>query len=151
MRNRTSLLMWVVLLTSVPALGEYIRDVTILPDWMPSSSDTVSIVVSGQKGATNHFVDYTDFSIEGDNLVFDVYWDSEGLGATVMTDYTYVEEIGTIPAGDYSLEVFSYLHDLPFDYYPTYVHVTPEPGTIMLVGFGGLMLRRRKGVFSRKM
>jgi hypothetical protein len=67
---------------------------------------------------------------------------------TVITPWSHAENIETLPIGTYDLAVTAYYDYGGFtaseNYFTSFEVVVPEPASILFLGFGGIILRRRE-------
>lgn len=119
-----------------------IVDVIIEPE-EPSISDPISIIVSGMEGSGPVEISNSEFHIDGTSLELDLFLQVGFY--TMMTPWEYCEDIGMLPAGLYELTVWAYPDYYGPSNYNTTFEVIPEPATLLLIGLGGLALRRQRG------
>jgi hypothetical protein len=120
-----------------------ITDVNILPS-LPTQLDAISIVTFGIEGWGAVFVTDSAFSSEDSSLNLDIYLD---VGfAAVITPWSHIENIGTLPIGFYGLTVRTWEESIETDIYSTSFEVVPEPVTILLLATGtfGILRKGRK-------
>ena len=124
------------------AFAQPISSVGVFPE--PAfPSDILTVGVAGDLWATNHIVENTNFSQTDNILTLDMYWGIEGFGMPVVLPYTYWEPIGVFSSGDYILNVNSYFWG-NYDFGTTSFTVIPEPTTLLLLGLGAVMVRRKR-------
>jgi len=119
--------------------------VDILPG-TPTIYDPINIISSGFAGAGPVDVENTLFQINEINLTLDVYLNVGYL--TVITPWSYTEDIGALPAGTYNLTVTAYYDYSGFtaseESYTSFEVIIPEPASLLLLGFGGMLLMKRR-------
>jgi hypothetical protein len=121
--------------------------VSITPSQI-SNTDPITFNISGWAGHTSSWVDHDVFSQNGTSLQLDVYIDMGDLGAF---SYWYDSKpLQPLSQGTYSLEVRAFDAKPGSPFYGTVQDtrnasftVTPEPATLLLLGLGGLILRKR--------
>jgi len=138
-------ILWLVLLeVSIIAApsGAEITDVFIFPE-EPMVIDPITIFVSGVESGGPVTIDNSDFQIDGTSLTLDIYMDIGLL--TVVTPWSHSEDIGLLGAGIYELTANTIFEQVPLfnDSYYTTFEVTPEPTTLLLLGFGAVVFRKR--------
>ena len=129
---------------SKPAFAQPISSAGVFPE--PAfPSDILTVGVDGDLWATNHIIEYTNFSQADNILTLDMYWGYEGIGMPVVLPYSYWESIGMFSSGDYILNVNSYFWG-NYDFETTSFTVIPEPCSFVLFSLGGLVLLRRVSI-----
>ena len=118
-----------------------ITDVEINPD-EPTMEDIITIVTYGEEGSGPVEVADSDFTITETEIALDIYLNLGFL--TVMTPWSYSEDIGILPAGTYDLTVQTFADFGDIDIYFTTFQVVPEPATILLLGLGVLLVKKRR-------
>ena len=148
-RSRTKLLTILVVLVVFVAIvcvtdsSASITDVNIIPS-QPTPLDVISIVTFGVEGSGPVLVTDTDFRQDDTLLELDIYL---SIGPfTVVTPWSHQEDIGTLPVGTYDLAVNTIVELEPIynDTFSTSFEVVPEPTAFLMLGLGGLVLRKRK-------
>lgn len=94
------------------------------------------------------------FQISGTSIDLDYYFldtNPGGMRLPVAGDWDSTEYIGTLPQATYYVTSRAWVTDYLFspdyrlaDTHSTSFSVIPEPTTFMLLGFGGLMLRKKR-------
>ena len=148
MTNKKLLLVFAVFLsfqmTGFSGSEDWALSVDILPE-APTIHDSIDIISSAIAGSGPVAVENTLFQYDGTNLTLDLYL-NVGM-FTVMTPWSYTETIGTLPAGTYDLTVTAYYDYSGFidseDYFTSFEVVIPEPASLLLLAFGGVLIRRR--------
>jgi len=124
---------------------EWALSVEIRPE-IPTIYDPIDILSSGVAGSGPVDVENTLFQIDGTNLTWDIYLNVGFL--TVITPWSHTENIGTLPVGTYDLAVTAYYDYGGFtsseEFFTSFEVVVPEPASILLLGCGGIFLRRRR-------
>jgi len=127
--------------TSAVATTAWIVTVDMSPQ-EPLETDIITFDIAGQASSWPSEVGYDEFTQNGMSLQLDLYVDMGSL--TMISDWTYEKQIGTLSAGTYSLEVRAfdnYDNTLQYTYPdPVYFTVVPEPTTVVLLGIGGVLL-----------
>lgn len=118
-----------------------ILDVTIEPE-EPTVFDSISIITKGMENYGAVKIESTEFHIDGTSLELNLFLKVGTYCA--ITPWQYCEDIGTLSAGLYELTVWSYPDYTEPSSYNISFEVIPEPGTVLLFGLGGIVLRRRK-------
>jgi hypothetical protein len=117
-----------------------ITDVNILPS-LPTPLDAISIVTFGIESSGPVFVTDSVFRSEDSSLNLDIYLD---VGfASVITPWSHIENIGTLPIGFYGLTVRTWEESIETDTYSTSFEVVPEPVTILLLATGIFGISRK--------
>jgi hypothetical protein len=109
-----------------------ITNVSISPG-MPTFQDPITILVNGQEGAGPVQITDTDFFINDNSLILDLYL-HVGF-ADIITPWSHSEVIGTLSFGNYDLTVNTFA-----DYYGTIFEnslpinfaVVPEPNMLAI-------------------
>ena len=139
MRTRLLLMIWFCLAVGTMTAQAIITDVSILPE-EPTVIDPITIITFGEESGSVT-IDNSDFQIDGTFLTLDIYFHSGHL--PVVTPWSHSEDIGLLGVGIYELTantIFESAPGLNDSYYTTF-EVVPEPATVLLLGFGGLVLR----------
>ncbi len=139
---KKAILVGVVVAISKLASAQPISSVTVFPE-SPFPSAIVTVRVDGDLWATNVFIEQTNFSQTDNILTLDMYWGFEGIGLPVVLPYTYWEPIGMFANGEYILNVNSFFWG-NYDFGTTSFTVIPEPTTLLLLGLGAVMVRRKR-------
>jgi len=139
---------FVIALTSTStATTVWIDSVNVIPE-QPLETDIITFDIVGRASSSPSEVGYDEYAQNGTSLQLDLYVDM-GI-STMISDWTYEKQIGTLNAGTYSLEVRAfdnYDDTLQYTSDPVYFTVVPEPTTFVLFSFGLLIVRplsRRK-------
>ena len=124
-----------------------IYDVHVEPN-VPDDTDSITVVASGQIGYLGIPIVDTDLHIAGTSVQLDIFFLFQGIGLPVVDSWDHSEAIGTLAEDTYSLTVRTFGLPGPTfaDQYTTSFDVVPEPASAVLVllGFSGLLRRRRK-------
>jgi hypothetical protein len=145
MDTRGLIILVILLILASQASAETgITNVSISPA-SPGVTDQISILVSGLEGSGGVLITDTDFSVIGNTLSLDIYL---YLGPSdVGTPWSYTETVGTLSEGTYNLTVQRFLpsyYPPPIvDSYSMSFGVTPEPATIVLLGVGAILARKK--------
>ena len=118
-------------------------DVIVIPS-QPLDVDVIMLDISGSASSGNSHIVSSLFQQEENQLTLDLTIDMGVL--PVISYWSHSEQIGTLVPDTYSATVrLFYPYALPGeelqDTYVTEFTVTPEPGTLLLFGLGGLLLR----------
>ena len=119
----------------------HIENVDITPP-EPTILDIINIDVLGSASGSGSQVEYSEFTQDGTSLQLDLFVDVGDL--LVISDWTYLEQLGPFDAESYSLTVraFEYQDGTFKDAYPAVEFtVVPEPTTLVLFGLGGLFMK----------
>lgn len=119
-----------------------ITSVSILPI-EPTPSDVISVVTSGNASAGPVSLGNVDLDIVGTNISLDLYLNTGPY--TIVTPWSFSEDIGTLPVGFYNITVKAYELSQPAGTYSTSFEVVPEPVSLALFSFIGsyVVMRRR--------
>ncbi|MDH4241532.1 MAG: PEP-CTERM sorting domain-containing protein, partial [Phycisphaerae bacterium] len=120
-----------------------IIDVIVIPS-QPLDVDFITLDISGSASSGNSHIVSSLFQQEENQLTLDLTIDM-GI-SPVISYWSHSEQIGPLVPDTYSATVrLFYPYALPGgelqDTYVTEFTVTPEPGTLLLFGLGGLLLR----------
>jgi len=124
------------------ALALNITNVDVIPS-QPLNTDLITFSISGWAGNKPSWVDHDLFSQTGTSLRLDLY---VAMGTmTADSTWTYSKEIQPLPIGTYSLEVraFDNYYDTLEDTYNGGFTVVPEPATVLLLGLGAILARKK--------
>lgn len=130
----------IIIMCFTTSVNATITDVSIVPS-LPTPMDVIFINVLGQESSGPVFIEDTDFRQDGMSLELDISLDVGPF--LVITPWSHTENIGTLPAGVYDLTVNTIVELEPFrnDTSFTTFEVVPEPGTLVLFGLGGLIMK----------
>ena len=140
---RTKILISVIVLLIgifvLPAQAS-ITSVAVQPE-IPTINDDISLLISGVESGSMEIVD-TSLIINEMLLELDIYIRYGML--PVVTPWSHSENIGMLPIGTYDLTVSMFVESRPDldDTFTTSFEVVPEPGTMILLGLGGLLIRK---------
>lgn len=122
----------------------------LVPD-NPTIYDSINITSSGIAGSGGVIVENTSFQIIGTDLTYEIFLKVGPL--TVITPWSYTEDVGILPVGTYDLTVTAYYDYSGFtaseEYSTSFDVVIPEPASIVLLG-SGLVLSRRMQLRRRR-
>ena len=128
----------IILCLSTPSFCS-INNVYVNPH-SPYFWESISIEVFGVEGSKPILVEDTDFRRNGTSLEFDI---SLYVGPwQVVTNWSYYEDIGTLPTGNYDLVVRTIEDNIVTDTHQTSFEVIPEPATLLLLAMGAFVLRQ---------
>jgi hypothetical protein len=117
----------------------------LVPD-NPTIYDSINITSSGIAGSGGVIVEDTSFQIIGTDLTYEIFLKVGPL--TVITPWSYTEDVGILPVGTYDLTVTAYYDYGGFtaseEYFTSFEVVIPEPASIFLLGAGLIFCRRKK-------
>ena len=139
MRTKLLLMIGVCLAMSTMTAQAVITDVFIFPE-EPIIYDEITINVFGEENF-NISVSDSFLTIDGTLLELDIHL-QEGM-MPIVTPWSHTVDVGTLPIDTYDLTVNTWIDTTPIfnDTYYTSFEVVPEPATVLLLGFGGLVLR----------
>ncbi len=124
---------------------------------LPTEFDSINILGEGFMGYAMDIEFWSsDFSISTTSVEINYYFvDSHvpgGIRLPISDDWTYTTSIATLTEASYDVIAKAWVDEINgiglylADTYTTTFTVTPEPGTILLLAFGSLMLRKKRNV-----
>lgn len=127
--------------TSVTATTVGIVTVDMFPQ-EPLETDIITFDIFGQASSKPSQVTYDEFTQNGTSLQLDLYIEMGMLPA--VSDWTYSKDISPLSAESYTLEVraFDNYSGILQDTYNLDFTVVPEPATILILGFGAVLVKR---------
>jgi len=115
-----------------------IIDVHILPE-DPTMIDPITIITFGTESCGPVTIINSDFQING--YFLELIISLEVGPYTVITPWSHFEPIGTLPEGMYDLNVQTLEQSIVTDTYSMSFEVVPEPSSLVLFGFVGLIIK----------
>ena len=123
-----------------------ITDVVISPE-VPTDLDPITISTFGVETSGSVFINDSVFQIEDTILSLDLFITVGHL--TVITPWSYLDDIGFLPSGTYNLTVSTFDEFDPTfnDTFSTTFKVVPEPASLLIMAVGMVTIQRRKRIF----
>lgn len=89
----------------------YINSIEVSPS-APTTSDNITITVHGDLSSTNSYITESSFVTNGTTVLISLSAGAQGIGLPVLTPHDESYTIGTLPAGDYAIDIAgSFIND----------------------------------------
>jgi hypothetical protein len=96
-----------VMLLAVSASSQtyyYINSIAVAPS-APDTDDNIVITLQGDLSSTNAYIAESSFSMNGNTVQISVIAAAQGIGLPMLVPHDISFTIGTLPAGEYSIDV----------------------------------------------
>jgi hypothetical protein len=132
-----------VFVCQISAKSVSINSVDVIPN-QPLNTDLITFNIVGGAATTPSWVEYDQFSQNGTSLQLDLYVDRGPY--LEFSNWGYSKQIQPLLPGIYSIEVraFDNWYGTLQDTRTVDFTVVPEPATLLLLGLGGLVLRKHR-------
>jgi hypothetical protein len=131
----------IMIFSTSDATAIWIDSVDVIPE-QPLEIDIITFDIFGTASGRPSQVAYDQFTRDGTSLQLDLYVDVGVMPA--FSNWTYSKQIQPLQPTTYSLTVraFDNYSGTLQDTYPVDFTVVPEPATILLLGFGAVLVKK---------
>jgi hypothetical protein len=141
-RNIAKIITFIIIVCfSNSATAIWVDSVDVIPE-QPLEVDIITFDIFGTAGFSPSEVEHDEFYQNGTSLRLDLYFNIAVLPA--FSEWTHSKQIQPLPPETYTLKIRTFDNDYGtlWDTYTVDFTVVPEPVTILLLGFGSVLVKK---------